>query len=272
MGKQDGFLRKLRAQPEQISVPVFGISVILIWEFLVTVTGTPEYLMPGPVSIAKTLWRLISKGAVASHIGITASEVLIGYGLAIIAGITLGTLISQVPMMKKLLEPYLIAFGAVPKIALAPLFIIWFGFGITSKIVVAALVAFFPLLINTINGLNATDMLKIELFKSLGATRWQTFRMLKVPNAMPYIFAGLDIGAVFSVSGAIVGEFVGSQGGLGHLALYMQYEFDIPGYFAVLFIIVPFGLFLHLLVVAAQKRVVFWVHDERQKVKDGVSS
>jgi NitT/TauT family transport system permease protein len=124
----------------------------------------------------------------------------------------------------------------------------------------SALVAFFPIVINTINGLNSVDSMKLDLFKSLGATKWQTFRMLKAPNAMPYIFAGLDIGAVFAVTGAIIGEFVGSQGGLGNLALRMQFEFNIPGYFAVLCIIMPLGLILHFIVTTVQKRVVFWVH------------
>ena len=260
MRKQGGFLRNLRNRPERITVPIFGVGVILLWEILVRVTDTPVYLMPGPVAIGRALWRIISNGLVTAHLFITLQEILIGYVIAIIAGLTLGTLIAQIRIVEKTFKPYIIAFAAVPKIALAPLFIVWFGFGISSKIAISALVAFFPLLINTINGLNSADSMKLELFKSLGATRWQTFRMMKMPNAMPYIFAGLDIGAVFSVSGAIVGEFVGSQGGLGHLALKMQYEFNIPGYFAVLLVIAPLGLILHLIVTFAQRRAVFWIN------------
>jgi NitT/TauT family transport system permease protein len=241
-------------------VPAFGVGFILIWELFVWATGTPAYLLPGPIAIAKSIWKLISTGLIATHLLVTLCEVMIGYLIAIAAGLTLGALIAQIKIIEKTFKPYLIAFGAIPKIALAPLFIVWFGFGIASKIAVSALVAFFPLLINTINGLNSADTMKLELFKSLGATKWQTFWMLKAPNAMPYLFAGLDIGAVFSVSGAIVGEFVGSQGGLGHLALRMQYEFNIPGYFAVLLIIVPMGLLLHFIVTAAQKRAVFWIN------------
>ncbi len=258
LSKRDCF-GNLRDHPERVSIPVFGIGIILLWESLVRIFNIPIYLLPGPMAIAKVLWNLLSSGVAFKHLLITAQEAIIGYVIAIITGLTLGTLIVQVKILEKTFKPYLIAFGAIPKIALAPLFIVWFGFGITSKIATSALVAFFPLLINTINGLNSADALKLELFKSLGASRWQVFKMLKVPNAMPYLFAGLDIGAVFSVSGAIVGEFVGSQGGLGHLALRMQYEFNIPGYFAVMLVIVPLGLLMHLLVTTTQKRVVFWL-------------
>ena len=245
---------------ERFSVPIFGVSILLLWEFLVRVTGTPEFLMPGPLAIANSLWRIISSGLVVRHLLITVQQILAGYAIAIVVGLTLGTLIAQIRIVEKTFKPYIIAFGAIPKIALAPIFLVWFGFGMTSKIVMSALVAFFPIVINTINGLNSVDSMRLDLFKSLGATKWQTFRMLKVPNAMPYIFAGLDIGAVFAVTGAIIGEFVGSQGGLGNLALRMQFEFNIPGYFAVLCIIMPLGLILHFIVTTAQKRVVFWVH------------
>ena len=249
-----------RTRLERISVPAFGVSIILIWEILIRVTGTPEFLVPGPIAIANALWRIISSGLIVRHLLITVQQILIGYAIAIVIGLTLGTLIAQIRIVEKTFKPYIIAFGAIPKIALAPIFLVWFGFGITSKIVMSALVAFFPIVINTINGLNSVDSMKLDLFKSLGATKWQTFRMLKAPNAMPYIFAGLDIGAVFAVTGAIIGEFVGSQGGLGNLALRMQFEFNIPGYFAVLCIIMPLGLILHFIVTAVQKRVVFWVH------------
>ena len=261
---QEGRLRTLRSHPEKISAPAFGIGLLIVWEVVVRAANVPEYLMPGPIAIFKQVWNIIFSGRLAPNLFITLKEVLFGYVIAIVLGITLGTLISQVRLIEKAFKPLIIAFGAVPKIALGPLFIIWFGFGITSKIVLSALCAFFPLLINTMNGLNAVDKLKTELFRSLGANRWQTFWNLKAPNALPYIFAGLDIGAVFSVSGAIVGEFVGSQGGLGHMALAMQYEFNIPGYFAVLLVIVPLGIIMHSIVTHTQKRLIFWVADTRR--------
>ena len=260
------YIRTLRARPELLTRPLFGIGIFYVWEMLIRITGTPAFVMPGPIIIAQTLWRrLIVNGFVLPHLWTTLQQVVVGYILAVIAGVALGTMIAQSRIVRKTFRPYLIAFGAVPKIALAPLFIIWFGFGVESKIAMSAVIAFFPLLINTISGLNSADSLKLELFKSLGATSWQTFRMLKVPNAMPYIFAGLKVAAVFAVSGAIIGEFVGSQAGLGHLALRMQYEFDIPGYFAVLFVIAPLGLALNFLVAFAQKRVVFWAGENKDK-------
>ncbi len=161
-------------------------------------------------------------------------------------------------------------FQAMPKVALAPLIIIWFGLGLTSKVVSAALVAFFPLMVNTIVGLRSADEDRINLMRSLAATRWQIFWMLQLPNAMPYIFAGLEIAMIFALIGAIVAEFVGAQAGLGMLMQSMNFTMDVAGQFSVLLILSVLGLMLNGLVTrgAPPRAVLGSVAEARRRRAD----
>jgi NitT/TauT family transport system permease protein len=154
-------------------------------------------------------------------------------------------------------------FQAMPKVALAPLIIVWFGLGLTSKVINAALVAFFPLMVNTIVGLRSADEDRVNLMKSLAATRTQIFWMLQLPNALPYIFAGLEIAMIFALIGAIVAEFVGAQSGLGMLIQSMNFTMDVAGQFSVLLILSMVGLLLNMIVTETRRRVLFW--DPSQK-------
>ena len=139
---------------------------------------------------------------------------------------------------------------------------VWFGFDTSSKVVIAATVAFFPVLVNVVVGLKTIDAGKLELMRSLRATRWQTFRLVQFPNALPFVFAGLDVAIVFSVLGAIVGEFVGAQRGLGNLILQFNMTLDIAGVFAVLIMLSLMGVTLHLIMQAIQRRIIFWAEPD----------
>src|SRR5437870_5496764 len=158
-------------------------------------------------------------------------------------------------------RPHLILIPVV-FVVFAPLIIVWFGFGISSKVIIAAMVGFFPVLVNVIVGLKTVDQGKLDLMGSLDATRWQTFRLVKFPNALPFVFAGLDIAIVFSVLGAIVGEFVGAQRGLGTLILQFNYNLDTAGVFAVMILLAVLGVALHVLMQVIQRRVIFWAEPD----------
>jgi NitT/TauT family transport system permease protein len=160
--------------------------------------------------------------------------------------------------MERLIYPYVVAFQTLPKVAIAPIMVIWFGYGLTSKIIITATISFFPLLANTIVGLRSAPKDQIDMLKACTASDWQIFRMARLPQALPYIFVGLDVAAVLSVIGAIVGEFVGAKAGLGYLILQMNFNFNMAGVFAILIILSLIGVGLHLLVVAVQRRVLFW--------------
>jgi NitT/TauT family transport system permease protein len=172
--------------------------------------------------------------------------------------LVLGTLIALSRRCEYFLYPFILMFQAMPKVALAPLIIIWFGLGLSSKVAQAGLTAFFPLMVNTIAGLRSADEDRIALMRSLDASEIQIFRMLRMPGAMPFIFAGFEIAMMLSLIGAIVAEFVGAQKGLGVLLLSMTFTMDAAGQFSVLFVLSLLGLLLHTIIVIIRKRLLFW--------------
>ena len=248
----------IRERPHLPLVPLVLVVVVLAWEGIVRMWRIPEFLVPAPSAIGRALMAGLTSRLYVDHFGVTLYESLLGFLIATAGGIACGTLIAQFRVVERTLYPYLVALQTLPKIAIAPLLIVWLGFGITSKVVIAALVAFFPILVNVIVGLKTVDASKLDLMRSLDASRWQTFRYVTFPNALPFVFAGLDIAIVFSVLGAIVGEFVGSQRGLGNLILQFHTSLDIAGMFAVLLLLAALGVGLHLLIQAIQRRVIFW--------------
>jgi NitT/TauT family transport system permease protein len=248
----------IRQRPHLPLVPLVLVVFVVAWEGVVWAWRIPEFLVPAPSAIGRALVAGLTSRLYLDHFGVTLYESLLGFLIAAAAGIACGTVIAQFRVVEQTLYPYLVALQTLPKIAIAPLLIVWLGFGITSKVVIAALVAFFPILVNVIVGLKTVDASKLDLMRSLDASRWQTFRYVTFPNALPFVFAGLDIAIVFSVLGAIVGEFVGSQRGLGNLILQFHTSLDIAGMFAVLLLLAALGVGLHLAIQAIQRRVIFW--------------
>jgi len=233
-------------------------AALLSWEFGVGFFKIPAFLLPPPSRILFRLYDGLAGGSLLEHTSVTLQEILVGYVLGCSIGIGLGVLISQFRLVEDLLYPYVIALNSVPKVATAPLVVIWFGYGFESKIVIASLVAFFPLLVNVILGLRSVERDQLALMRSLTASRWQTFRMVQLPNALPAIFAGLEVAIVLSVVGAIVGEFVGAKAGLGYFILFSNAIVDTPGMFAAFIILAVIGSILNQIVKAVGRRVVFW--------------
>ena len=255
-------LGDLRRRPHLVLSPLVFVTFVTVWEAVVRVWRLPDYLLPAPSAVARALAAGLANRVYVEHAWVTVSEALLGFVIAAAAGIVLGTLIAQFRLVERTLYPYVVAFQTLPKIAVAPLLVVWLGFGVSSKVVIAALVAFFPVLVNVIVGLKTVDAPKLDLMRSFSATRWQTFRFVTFPNALPFVFAGLDIAVVFSVLGAIVGEFVGSQRGLGNLILQFNTALDIAGMFAVLLMLAVLGVALHLVMQAIQRRVIFWAQPD----------
>ena len=252
-----------RGRPELWLVPSLFVVVILAWEFGVKLFDVKEFVLPPPSQIFEQLKVQFGSDLFWRHTWVTTQESLVGFAIGAAAAMVLGTAISQLSLVEKTLMPYIVAFQSVPKVALAPLFVVWFGFGLTSKIVMAAVICFFPMLINVIEGLRSADADRIQMLKVFGAGRWQTFRKVQIPSAMPFIFAGIDLGVVFAILGAVTAEFIGAQEGLGYLLLQTNYNFDIPGMFAVLVMLSVMGLFAHAVVRLIQRRVTFWAEAHR---------
>ena len=242
------------------------VAFLAVWEGFVRLLQIPLFILPTPSNVFIAFYRGFASSLYIDHIWITVTETLMGFVLGTALAFLLGTAIALSRPVEYFLYPFVVMFQAMPKVALAPLIIVWFGLGLTSKVVNAALVAFFPLMVNTIVGLRSAEEDKVNLMRSLAATRGQIFWMLQLPNAMPYIFAGLEIAMIFALIGAIVAEFVGAQAGLGMLIQSMNFTMDVAGQFSVLLLLSMIGLGLNWIVIAVRKRVLFW--DASQKFND----
>jgi len=236
----------------------FFVLVIAVWHFAIVLLQVSPLIFPGPLAVARALVEAIQSGEIAKHVGITLYEILAGFAFGAVFGLVLGALIGQSTLLEAVLYPYVVAFQTVPKVAVAPLFVLWFGFDTTSKVVITATIVFFPVLANTIVGLRSAPRDQIELMQAFTASPWHVFRMVRLPHALPYVFAGLDIGIVLAVIGAIVGEFVGAQAGLGYLILQRNFSMDAAGMFAILVVLSLIGLVLHSVMRLIARRVIFW--------------
>jgi NitT/TauT family transport system permease protein len=252
-----------RERPQLWLVPAVFVVVMLAWEYGAEPLGIDAYVLPKPSQIVDALWLQFHDDQFWKHLWVTTQEALLGFAIGVGTAIVLGTFISQVKLVEKTLMPYVVAFQTVPKVALAPLFVVWFGFGLTSKVVMAAVISFFPMLVNVIEGLRAANADQIQMLTVFGASKMQIFRMVRLPSALPFIFAGLDIGIVFAILGAVVGEFIGAKEGLGYLLLQTNYNFDIAGMFAVLVVLSVMGLIAHFVIRLAQRRLAFWAEESR---------
>ena len=188
----------------------------------------------------------------------TLSNAAIGFAIGVALGLVIGSLMAEVPAIERLVMPYAFALQSLPKVAIAPLVVIWFGFGDGSKIAISALLSFFPVLINSFTGLRAVEPERLDLMRSLSATRFETYRIVKLPNAAPFIFAGLDMAVVYALLGAIVAEFLGAQRGMGVVITQAQAVSDVAGVFAALVILGMLGIVLHAIVRWTEARVVHW--------------
>ncbi len=239
-------------------IAFFFVAVMALWQGSVTWLEVSPLIFPGPIAVARSLYQLFASGEIYPHLGVTLYEILAGFAFGAALGFLLGALIGQSAVLEAVLYPYVVAFQTVPKVAVAPLFVLWFGFDTTSKVVITATIVFFPVLANTIVGLRSAPRDQIDLMKAFTASGWHVFRMVRLPSALPYVFAGLDIGIVLAVIGAIVGEFVGAQAGLGYLVLQRNFSMDTPGMFAILIVLSAIGIVLHMLMRTIARRVVFW--------------
>ena len=233
-------------------------ALLGLWEALVRLLHVPAFILPPPSAVAVGFYRGLASGIYLENIWITMLETFLGFLFGSGAGFLLGAMVATSKRFEYYLYPIIVMFQALPKVALAPLIIVWFGLDLTSKVINASLVCFFPLMVNTIVGLRSADPDRVSLMQSLAASRMQIFWMLRLPGALPSIFAGLEIGMIFALIGAIVAEFVGAQAGLGVLIQSMNFSMDVAGQFSVLFILSLIGLFLNTMVGLVRKRVVFW--------------
>ncbi len=254
-------------RPRSLQAALVALTFVLAvggWELLVRLAEVPVFILPPPSRIAGQFLAMAGQAPFWADLWVTVHEVLAGYTLGIVVAVVLGMAIAQLPLLELSLMPYIVAFQTIPSVALAPLFLQWFGYGLMSKVVMAALIAFFPILVNVIAGLQASGRDEIEMARAFGATRTQILLKVRVPNALPYVFAGLELGVVFALVGAIVAEFVGAKAGLGNRILQYNEQFNIAGMFAVLIVLAALGMLMHGAVALLKQHVLFWIerHDK----------
>jgi NitT/TauT family transport system permease protein len=216
--------------------------LLLAWELACRVLALPPLVLPPPSAVAQSLWQGIVTGYFWPHLRVTALELLLGVLAGCAFGFAAGVALAEQATLRRLLMPYVVASQVVPKLALAPLFVLWFGFGLTSTVVITALICFFPLLENTLTALRQVPPERLELFRMLGAGRAQTLWRLKLPSGLPSILAGLRVAVVLALVGAVVGEFIGASQGLGALVIATQGTMDTSLMFAVLVLIAALGM------------------------------
>lgn len=239
-------------------VPISMGLALLIWHLIAQLGGFPAFILPSPALVWVRFLSALLDGRLIYHITVTLSEVLAGLALGVIAATTLGYILAKSQTFERFLAPYIVASQSIPIVAIAPLLVIWFGPGLFSKVLICALIVFFPVLINTIVGLRSVPDELRDLMRSLQATGWQTFQFLEVPSALPVFLGGLRIGATLAVIGAVVGEFIGADRGLGFLINIGRGQFDTALVFVAIFTLVGMALTLYGLVVLVEARLLSW--------------
>lgn len=242
----------------------FAVIVLTLWQALVMITGISETSLPSPIEVAKSGWE--NRQLLLDNTWVTVMEILIGFLAAIVLGVVLAALIHSSKTVERALYPWLVVSQMVPIPAIAPIIVIWTGFDLRPKIIVIALVSFFPIAVNTIDGLRAVDPQLLRLMRTLRASWWQRFSMAQVPAALPHFFSGLKVAAALSVIGAVFAEWVGSSEGLGYLILVLNNNTETATMFATIFLLSLIGILLFAFVSLLERLLLPWYLEAR---KDG---
>ena len=249
-------MRTLRRIAWNLLPPLTFVAIVALWWAAVEAFRIPAYLLPGPGSVFVRM--ATDAGLLWNHAQTTLAEILLGFGLTVVSAIPLGLLIALSPLAKQIVYPPIMLMQLVPKIAVAPLFLVWLGFGIESKVLLTVLMTFFPLLLASISGFQILDDRLLYLTKSMGATSWQTFRFLRFPAALPVIFSGIKTSATIAATAAIVAEFVGANKGLGYVLLRGTSTMDIELVFAVLVVLTIVGIAINYAVEFCEWAMTPW--------------
>ncbi len=243
---------------ELAALPAGILLIIGLWSLITVITNYPTFILPDPISVFQEMTKIAANGLLWHHAQATLIEITGGLTLGLTTATVLGYILAKNPLLERLAGPYIVASQSIPSIAIAPLLIIWFGSGKMSKVLICMLVVFFPVLVNTIVGIRSVDEGLETLMRSLRANRWQTFAILEIPAAMPVLLGGLKIGVTLSVIGAVVGEFVGADRGLGYLINLSKGLFSTPLMFAALLALSAISLSLYLIVTGLESWLLAW--------------
>jgi NitT/TauT family transport system permease protein len=241
-----------------ISTPIVLILVVVLWKLVIAVGDVSEFVLPQPEDVLAGMVDVVQSKGFWGHVRTTLVETLVGFGIALVLGVALGAVLGRILWLERALRPVIVASQVVPKVALIPLFIVWFGFGVTSKIVIAAMLAFFPIMLNVLLGVRSVEPGQRDVMRSLNAGKWATFWRLEYHSTLPYAFAGMEIGIVFAIIGAVVGEYLGGNQGLGYLIVVSLNALNAEQLFAVIVLLTLIGFGLFLAVLGLKRLMIPW--------------
>lgn len=251
-----------------VTTPLLLVLFLLVWHFWVVIFDVSKFVVPTPVDVGIALRDVLSDPDVYGHLWFTIRGSVMGFIVAALFGIALGVVLGRAPLLERALSPFIVASQVVPKVAFVPLFILWFGFGIQSKVVVSMLLSFFPIFTNTILGMKSVDRSHKDVMMVNGASSLRRLLSLEFPSSLPYIMSGLEVGIVFAVIGAIVAEYLGGSNGLGFLAISTLNALQVDRLFAVIVVMTVMGFALYQIVVSAKRLTIPW-HDSVQDTTGG---
>jgi len=235
------------------------LAVIALWQLLVDALPVPKFILHSPLAAIETL--LHPNYAWPSNVAVTAAEILGGFALGALVGVALAVIFTWSRLVALLLLPLFVTLNMIPKVALGPLIIVWFSYGLVPNILIAFSICFFPILLTTARGLSEVEPDLLDLVRSLRGSRWTLFRKIQLPGSLPYVFSGMKVGAILAVAGAIVGEFIASERGLGYLMIQVQSSLDTPAMVMAVVLLTLLGVSLYGLVLALER--LFVVRDVR---------
>ncbi len=259
------FATRVRRMLRWLGPALLVTVLVAVWQGVVVFFDIPAWKLPAPSAIAAEL--VVSRALYLKHTWVTLMEVMLGFGAALATGVLLATLIAYYRTLQRAVYPLVIASQTIPIIVIAPLLLIWVGYGIAPKIIVVILIAFFPITVNTVDGLRSVDTDMVNMMRTLGASRWQIFTKVQVPTAMPFLFSGTKIAVTFSVIGAVIGEWVGASAGLGYLTRISVPLFLTARSFGAVVLLAAMGIILFVSVALLERLLLPWYHNEqRQRV------
>lgn len=240
-----------------ISLPTLVIiSLLIIWQILTIILDIPKWLLPSPITILMEIYNNFS--LLIGHSLVTIQEIFFGFIFALILGIALAISIDKSRVVEKSIYPFVIASQTIPIIAITPLLLVWIGYGIFTKIIIVALISFFPIVVNMVDGLRSTDISIEKMAITLGANKFQLLTLIRIPSSLPYLFSGMKIGISISVIGAVIGEWVGASSGLGYLMLQSAPRFQTALVFASIFFLSIIGISLFTFIQVLEYKLVRW--------------
>ena len=241
-----------------VVTPALVVVIVLVWHLVVTIGRVNPFLFPPPTAVGEKFLGLFTSDSIWGHTATTLSEILIGFAIAVVTGVFVGVLLGKLPWLEASVRPLIVITQVAPKVAFIPLFVIWFGFGITSKIWLSALLAFFPIMLNMLLGVRSVEQGHREVMSSLNASRGQTRLQLEMRSVQPYLFAGMEVGIVLATTGAIVGEYIAGSQGLGFLVVSSMNQLDAGLTFALILWLSLIGLGLYLIVNELKRFFIPW--------------